>query len=723
MRTSAILLLIVLATSAVSAQSMVKTTAKAPAASGSAGAKTTVKGSTGVKATVKVPTVKATVKVPTVKATVKVPTVKATVKVPTVKATVGGSIGGSSKTNTHQVSSGKASTGVSGGASIKVKLPSVSIGGSASTKTGATVDLKGSCPQAKTMGFVASAKPVASAGLNLKFCTSLASTCCTPESINTYGDSWVKYTKDLSHAMWSIAKTSTAAANLISNLKTGFGDAARVPAKAAAKRILQSMVAKAPAAKASATGSAKAPAAKASATGSAKGSVGVKATVKVPTVKATVKVPTVKATVKVPTVKATVKVPTVKATVGGSVGGSTKTITHSVSSGKTSGSLKIGGSTKTTGKATIKISVGSSSKASSGPNTWNASNSTNQALFATAWNYTIKYSQYGQTVFNHAQACYKAILNLKASLACAACDNKNAANFATDSVTVTAADTRDVETECSAFAAFDVYTNNMVRSIVLYVGTASGNAAVLKTSNDDVAAMDAIPARDWTGCVKNVAVPTKRRLQAVVPVTPAKKPETPVTPAVATTVTATSWTSWKSETGSKASTDDLYTSDIASGKCLVNPGMVTGVNDLVYGKSTKNMMALANVTWKALGNAYDNAGTTEIITAWTSFKGKVILSSAATVKAAATTPAVKAAATTPAATTTAATKRRLQAPVPSSTPQMKTASTGIALKANYSKTGLTVPKDMEKDESQTQMASSKIAMFSAIAAFAMLFFN
>jgi hypothetical protein len=189
----------------------------------------------------------------------------------------------------------------------------------------------------------------------------------------------------------------------------------------------------------------------------------VKATVKVPTVKATVKVPTVKATVKVPTVKATVKVPTVKATVGGSIKGSTKTITHPVSSGKTSGSLKIGGSTKTTGKTTIKISLGSSSKASAGPNTWNASSPANQALFAAAWNYTMKYSQYSSSVFTHAQACYRAILNLKASLACAACDNKNAANFATDSVTVTAADTKDVETECSAFAAFGVYTNNMVK--------------------------------------------------------------------------------------------------------------------------------------------------------------------------------------------------------------------------------------------------------------------
>jgi hypothetical protein len=396
MRTSAILLLIVLATSTVSAQSKVK----------------------------------ATVKVPTVKATVKVPTVKATVKVPTVKATVGGSIGGSSKTITHPVSSGKASTGVSGGASIKVKIPSISLGGSDSTKTAAGVDLTGSCPHAKTMGFVASAKPVASAGLNLKFCTGLASTCCTPESINAYGDSWVKYTKDLSHVMWSIAKTNTAAANLISNLKTGFGDAAPARAKAATKRILQSVVAKAPAVKASVAGS-------------ASGSVGVKATV--------------------PTVKATVKVPTVKATVGGSIKGSTKTITHPVSSGKTSGSLTIGGSTKTTGKTSIKISLGSSSKASVGPNTWNASSPANQALFAAAWNYTMKYSQYSSSVFTHAQACYRAILNLKASLACAACDNKNAANFATDSVTVTAADTTDVETECSAFAAFGVYTNNMVK--------------------------------------------------------------------------------------------------------------------------------------------------------------------------------------------------------------------------------------------------------------------
>jgi hypothetical protein len=204
-----------------------------------------------------------------------------------------------------------------------------------------------------------------------------------------------------------------------------------------------------------------------------------------------------------------------------------------------------------------------------------------------------------------------------------------------------------------------------------------------------VAAINAISPVDMTNCVKNVVAPTKRRLQAVVPVTPAKKPETPVTPAVTDTVTATSWTSWRSQTGSKTSTDDLYTS----------------------------------ATWRALSNAYTNAGTTEIITAWTSFKGKIIVTSAATVKAAATTPAASTtAATTPAASTTAPAKRRLQAPV-STTPQLKTASTGISLKANYSNTSLTVPKDMAKDESQTQMASGKIAMFSAIAAFAMLFFN
>jgi hypothetical protein len=227
-----------------------------------------------------------------------------------------------------------------------------------------------------------------------------------------------------------------------------------------------------------------------------------------------------------------------------------------------------------------------------------------------------------------------------------------------------------------------------------------------------------------TNCVKNVVAPTKRRLQAVVPVTPAKKPETPVTPAVTATVTATSWTSWRSQTGSKTSTDDLYTSDIVSGKCLVNAGMIMLTNDLVYGKSTTRITAGFIATWRALSNAYANAGTKEIITAWTSFKGKIIVTSAATVKAAATTPAASTtAATTPAASTTAPTKRRLQAPVVSTTPQLKTASTGISLKANYSNTSLTVPKDMAKDESQTQMASGKIAMFSAIAAFAMLFFN
>lgn len=233
--------------------------------------------------------------------------------------------------------------------------------------------------------------------------------------------------------------------------------------------------------------------------------------------------------------------------------------------------------------------------------------------------------------------------------------------------------------------------------------------------------MNLITPMDMTNCVKSVVTPTKRRLQAVVPVTPAEKP---VTPAVTVTVTATSWTSWRSQTGSKPSTDDLYTSDIASGKCLANAGIVMLTNDLVYGKNTTKFRAGALATWRALSNAYANAGTTEIITAWTSFKGKVIVTSAATVEAAATTPAASTtAATTPAASTTAATKRRLQAPVVSTTPQLKTASTGISLKANYSKTGLTVPKDMEKDESQTQMASGKIAMFSAIAAFAMLFFN
>jgi hypothetical protein len=238
-----------------------------------------------------------------------------------------------------------------------------------------------------------------------------------------------------------------------------------------------------------------------------------------------------------------------------------------------------------------------------------------------------------------------------------------------------------------------------------------------------VAAINAISPVDMTNCVKNVVAPTKRRLQAVVPVTPAKKPETPVTPAVTATVTATSWTSWRSQTGSKTSTDDLYTSDIASGKCLMNARIITLTNDLVYGKSTTNITAGSIATWRALSNAYTNAGTTEIITAWTSFKGKIIVTSAATVKAAATTPAASTtAATTPAASTTAPAKRRLQAPV-STTPQLKTASTGISLKANYSNTSLTVPKDMAKDESQTQMASGKIAMFSAIAAFAMLFFN
>ena len=728
MRTPAILLLIVLAISAVSAQSKVKTTAKATAAAGSVGAKATVpkipavttgvkaSGSAGVKTGVKTTATGSTGVKTGVKATVKLPTVKVTAKVPTVKASIG------TTSSTHKVSSGKASTGISGGASIKVKIPSISLGASGSTKA-AAVDLTGSCPHAVTMGFAKADKPVATAGLDLKICTGLTSTCCTPASINAYGDSWVKYTKDLSHGMWSIAKTNTAAANLISNLKTGFGDAAPAPAKAAAKRILQAMVAKTPAVKASAAGS-------------VKGSVGIKATVpKIPAVTTGVKttgsagvkttatgsagVKTgVKVTAKVPTVKVTAKVPTVKASFG------TSSNTHKVSSGKTSGSMKIGGAASTTGKTTIKISLKSSSKASAGPDTWNASNAANQALFANAWNYTIKYSQYSKTVFAHASACFKAILNLKASMACAACDNKNAKNFADKTVTVTAADTEDFETECSKFFNFAKYTTNMVKSIVQYVGTASGDATVLATSTSDLTAIAAQATLNLTGCVKDVVAPTKRRLQAMVPaktpVTPAKTPVTPATGVVSATVTATSWTAWRAETGSKANTDDLYTLDLVSNNCLSSTGMTPVIYDLVYQKNASKILAQALVGWKALGHAYTAAGTTDINTAWTSFKGKVIVTSAALVKAATTKPA---ASTTAATTKPAATKRRLQAPVVSSTPTLATATTGISLKINYSKTGLTMPKAMEKDESQTQMASSKIAMFSAIAAFAMLFFN
>merc|ERR1711935_459701 len=235
----------------------------------------------GVKVAVKKPSV--AVKIPSVKvsagttgktaasASVKatVPKVSVTVPKVTVKANV-------PKVTTPKIS-GKVTAGTKAGAKATVK--------------DATVDLTGSCPQAKWMGLTTVAT-VASKGLTI--CKDMKSTCCDAASMTSYKNKFDAYTKRVSAMMWSMGKLPLMNVAALAELSDKMNMPSKTPVAPAAtdkKRRLQSLTAKA---------AVKAPKASVKVTVP---KVAVKAAVKVPKVS----VPKVSVTVPKVAVKAGVK--------------------------------------------------------------------------------------------------------------------------------------------------------------------------------------------------------------------------------------------------------------------------------------------------------------------------------------------------------------------------------------------------------------------------------
>merc|ERR1712021_33078 len=209
------------------------------------------------------------------------------------------------------------------------------------------------------------------------------------------------------------------------------------------------------------------------------------------------------------------------------------------------------------------------------------------------------------------------------------------------------------------------------------------------------------------------------------------------TVAIVTAATATSWTAWTAQTRSSAFTSPAF----ASNECLANAAMKLFTWAVVFGQSTATMETMAMKWWKALDTAFKLAGSETVVTAWTSFKGTSINTSAT----AKVTIKVKAPASAAAKVTVpkvslkvgASTKRRLQAPVAPVKPVAPVVpavqggkfftqgTSGVALSVNYSpkSSGFAVPAGMEKGADQVQMASAKIFGFAIFAAIAMLFIN
>merc|ERR1711881_167427 len=174
----------------------------------------------GVKAKVAAPKVKVGVKAPATKAKVKVgvkaPTVKAKVggKAPAVKGKVGLKIG--VKAPKVKVTA-KPKAKISGG--IHVKLPSIKLGASGSTKATVKTQAKvytGTCPYATKFGMTA---VKAYAHTNKSVCKSLESTCCDAKSMTDYQTGFRKWPKSLSKTMWTLLRIPTMAGVIMGNLK------------------------------------------------------------------------------------------------------------------------------------------------------------------------------------------------------------------------------------------------------------------------------------------------------------------------------------------------------------------------------------------------------------------------------------------------------------------------------------------------------------------------
>merc|ERR1711935_186189 len=291
----------------------------------------------------------------------------------------------------------------------KVTTPKISGKVTAGTKAGAkatvkdaTVDLTGSCPQAKWMGLTTVAT-VASKGLTI--CKDMKSTCCDAASMTSYKTKFDAYTKRVSAMMWSMGKLPLMNVAALAELSDKMNMPSKTPVAPAAtdkKRRLQSLTAKA---------AAKAPKASVKVTVP---KVAVKAAVKVPKVKVTVpKVSVPKVSVKAG-VKSAVTVPKVAVKAG---------VKSAVTAPKLSGKIttpKVKLTTpKVAVKKTVKVSLKLTAPAKPKPSMWNMSadgktKNANQAQWAAAWNAANKLANKRGSVQSYGLKCFTSALTLRA---------------------------------------------------------------------------------------------------------------------------------------------------------------------------------------------------------------------------------------------------------------------------------------------------------------------
>merc|ERR1711935_630559 len=279
----------------------------------------------------------------------------------------------------------------------------------------------------------------------------------------------------------------------------------------------------------------------------------------------------------------------------------------------------------------------------------------NRASFVLAFDENMKRSAQSGAVYDLAQRCFLGAVKLRASMACASCDNKNSKAFE-KSAFVATADVADLQTACVQFFAFGKNVNSSMTKLMQYVSLVSGDAA----AKTHVATLSAMTFADFGACT---TAPKARRLQSMVAkpaasgsasvkvTTPTVKPTVKVnvkpavkvtvpkvtvpkanikvtvkssTVAIATAATATSWTAWTAQTRSSAFTSPAF----ASNECLANAAMKLFTDAVISGQSTATMETMAMKWWKALDTAFKLAGSETVVAAWTSFKGTSINTSA-----------------------------------------------------------------------------------------------